>query len=204
PKYFQKTCIELCRYLYMQVWYKALMVFLNMIYITEWQVQSFLIKGTENKKASNVSTKREETRNMTFPANNVAVKVHQLNQIFVSSEVVDKLHSNTLQKNNNIDKRNEQGNHGNSMFLTEIETSEVFEIISQLKPNKSHGYDGIHPKVVKELAPQISNVLCHLLNVTLETGDEETNAIESTFEIVDPDSRGIKRGISDARSVLND
>jgi hypothetical protein len=33
---------------------------------------------------------------------------------------------------------------------------------------------------------------------------EETNATESTFEIVHPDSRGIKRGISDARSVLND
>jgi hypothetical protein len=29
------------------------------------------------------------------------------------------------------------------MFLTEIETSEVFEIISQLKPNKSHSYDGV-------------------------------------------------------------
>ena len=36
-----------------------------------------------------------------------------------------------------------EGNHGNSMFLTEIETSEVFEIISQRKPNKSHGYDGV-------------------------------------------------------------
>jgi hypothetical protein len=56
------------------------------------------------------------------------------------------------------------------MFLTEIETSEVFEIISQLKPNKSHGYDGIHPKVIKEIAPQISNVLCHIFNLTFETG----------------------------------
>jgi hypothetical protein len=56
------------------------------------------------------------------------------------------------------------------MFLTEIETSEVFEIISQLKPNKSHGYDGIHPKVIKEIAPQISNGLCHIFNLTFETG----------------------------------
>ena len=39
---------------------------------------------------------------------------------------------------------------------------------------------------------------------TSGTGDEETNATESTFEIDDPDSRGIKRDISDARRVLND
>jgi uncharacterized protein (UPF0371 family) len=56
------------------------------------------------------------------------------------------------------------------MFLTDIETSEVFEIISQLKPNKSHGYDGIHPKVIKEITPQISNVPCHIFNLTFETG----------------------------------
>ena len=43
-------------------------------------------------------------------------------------------------KNSNDFKKYLNTNYVNSMFITEIKTSEVLEIMRQLKPNKSHGY----------------------------------------------------------------
>ncbi|CAB4026300.1 Hypothetical predicted protein, partial [Paramuricea clavata] len=73
-------------------------------------------------------------------------------------------------KNSNDFKKYLNTNYVNSVFITEIKTSEVLEIMRQLKPNKSHGYDEIHPRVIKEIAPQISTVLCHIFNLTFKTG----------------------------------
>jgi hypothetical protein len=56
------------------------------------------------------------------------------------------------------------------MFLSEIKSSEVEQITSHLKANKSHGHDEIHPKVIKEVGYKISTVLCHIFNQSFKTG----------------------------------
>jgi hypothetical protein len=45
-----------------------------------------------------------------------------------------------------------------SLFLTRIKTSELDKIIRELCPQKSAGYDGIHPKVIKDMGTCISSV----------------------------------------------
>ena len=51
------------------------------------------------------------------------------------------------------------------MLLKEIETKEIKEIIEQIKPNSK-----IHPKVIKQTAPYINKILCHIFNSTIQTG----------------------------------
>ena len=68
-------------------------------------------------------------------------------------------------------KKHLDGNYTNSLFLSEIKSSEVEQITSHLKANKSHGHDEIHPKVIKEVGYKIySTVLCHIFNQSFKTG----------------------------------
>ena len=46
----------------------------------------------------------------------------------------------------------------------------VLETLQSLKPSKSPGPDGLHPKVLLEIAAQIANPLCIMFRASLQTG----------------------------------
>ena len=47
---------------------------------------------------------------------------------------------------------------------------EIARIITSLKPKNSSGHDGISSKLLKCLNPSISNVVCTIINKSLESG----------------------------------
>lgn len=57
-----------------------------------------------------------------------------------------------------------------SMFLTPPTTREVQTIIKSLRNSTAPGHDNIGPKVTKRLAPALSDLIVHLLNVIFTTG----------------------------------
>ena len=56
------------------------------------------------------------------------------------------------------------------MFITPTDTEEILSIAALLKPNASHGYDSISPKVVRKCISHIGNSLCDIFNKSLRSG----------------------------------
>ena len=57
-----------------------------------------------------------------------------------------------------------------SMFLTPVCEREIKKELENLDPSKSCGHDNIMPKVVKQLATELSEPLSHIINLTFSTG----------------------------------
>ena len=47
---------------------------------------------------------------------------------------------------------------------------EIYEIINKLGSNKSPGYDGIHPGLIKKVANEILSPLSIVFNISISTG----------------------------------
>jgi hypothetical protein len=58
----------------------------------------------------------------------------------------------------------------NSMFWTPVTSEEVMQLISSLSPTKSSGDSGITPKVLKEVAGNVTEPLAHIFNTSLNFG----------------------------------
>ena len=58
----------------------------------------------------------------------------------------------------------------NSIFIESVTVTELFNLLSVLKCNKSAGPDGISAKLLKENADLFCVPLCHLYNLSLNTG----------------------------------
>jgi len=58
----------------------------------------------------------------------------------------------------------------NSMYVEEVTTSEIFNLIMSLKGNKSSGPDGISCRLIKENAHLLSEPLCYMFNMSLFSG----------------------------------
>ena len=61
-------------------------------------------------------------------------------------------------------------NYKESMFLEPITIDEIETEITNMKQNKSPGYDNISSKIIKLTAKNISESLTHILNTTFLTG----------------------------------
>ena len=57
-----------------------------------------------------------------------------------------------------------------SMYLYPVTVDEVKQIVSNLKPKKSSGYDGISNNVLKELSHEILTHLTIIINESFKTG----------------------------------
>lgn len=57
-----------------------------------------------------------------------------------------------------------------SMFMPPCLPQDVKVIIAKLKNTNSVGHDGISTKVIKSVSDQICHHLCHIINLTIETG----------------------------------
>ena len=63
-----------------------------------------------------------------------------------------------------------KGNFSSSIFFNPVVSSNVVEIVSKFDSNKSPGYDGIHPKVLKRSISAIAEPLCNIINFALAKG----------------------------------
>eukprot|EP00795_Rhopilema_esculentum_P002140 gene2140-17727_t len=59
---------------------------------------------------------------------------------------------------------------GSVLIDMDITEQMVLETLQSLKPSKSPGPDGLHPKVLREIAAQIANPLCIMFRASLQTG----------------------------------
>ena len=57
-----------------------------------------------------------------------------------------------------------------SLFFTPCTSEEVLKITSSLKPSTSSGVDGISSNLLKQIIPEIIDVLIHIFNCSLSTG----------------------------------
>ena len=51
----------------------------------------------------------------------------------------------------------------------------ISKLLSNLDSSKAAGPDELKPKILKELAPNISPILCFIFNKSLETGVDPTD-----------------------------
>ena len=58
----------------------------------------------------------------------------------------------------------------NETSSCDITPSKVEKLLNKLKPSKSPGPDGLHPRVLKELSSTLCNPLCLLFNTSLNSG----------------------------------
>ena len=58
-----------------------------------------------------------------------------------------------------------------SLFFTPCTSEEVLKITSSLKPSTSSGVDGISSNLLKQIIPEIIDVLIHIFNCSLSTGN---------------------------------
>ena len=58
----------------------------------------------------------------------------------------------------------------NSFFLNPVSTNETLSKLQNIKPNKAHGPDRVHPRFVKDIAPYIAYPLTHIINQSIATG----------------------------------
>ena len=63
-----------------------------------------------------------------------------------------------------------KGHYKDSMFLTPVCEREIMKELENFDPSKSCGHDNIMPKVVKQLATELSEPLSHIINLTFSTG----------------------------------
>ena len=54
--------------------------------------------------------------------------------------------------------------------ISPIEEDQVFKLLSKLNISKASGIDTLCPRLLKLAAPMIYKPLCHLINVSIETG----------------------------------
>ena len=58
----------------------------------------------------------------------------------------------------------------NSLFFTPVIKSEIYDLVTSFKNNKSPGVDGINTGLVKYVISHISDPLCHIFNLSLSKG----------------------------------
>ena len=116
-----------------------------------------------NKKKTNKGLLKESVgNNPTEIINDPSKITNTFNEYFVtraSHKNKDKTFDNYL-----------TNNYKESMFLEPITIDEIETEITNMKQNKSPGYDNISSKIIKLTAKNISESLTHILNTTFLTG----------------------------------
>ena len=60
--------------------------------------------------------------------------------------------------------------NGDSMLIEPTSAHEILNVVSELRSNKAAGFDEIAPRVVKSVVANIAVALCHLFNLSFQTG----------------------------------
>lgn len=89
--------------------------------------------------------------------------------------------------------------NANSLFLHPINQEEVFEVIRSLRNTPSVGHDEVPVKLIKHIAPYITEPLCYIINICFQTGvfpeDLKCARIKPVFK------KGDKSNISNYRPI---
>ena len=72
----------------------------------------------------------------------------------------------------------------NNMDITLIPECDVAKKLHDLKTNKSPGPDGFHPRILKEVGPQICSMLTKLYNLSIESGQIPDDWKLSTVSVI--------------------
>ena len=70
------------------------------------------------------------------------------------------------------------------MDITLIPECDVAKKLHDLKTNKSPGPDGLHPRILKEVGPQICSMLTKLYNLSIESGQIPDDWKLSTVSVI--------------------
>ena len=125
-------------------------------------------------KELSINRKRKDTVSSTeFKKDNERITdkreiVNRFNEYFVNvgANLAKKITANT----NLSFKSYLKGNYMDSMLLTPVCEQEIKKELENLDPSKSCGHDNIMPKIVKQLATELSEPLSHIINLTFSTG----------------------------------
>ena len=143
-------------------------------YERQFEITNGNIKQTWQPINDVLNRKKKETENVTeFKTDNEPVTdrreiVNRFNDYFVN--VGPNLAKKIAASANLSFKDYLKGSYMHSMLLSPVCEQEVKTELEHLDPSKSCGYDNIMPRVVKQLASELSEPLSHIINLTLTTG----------------------------------
>lgn len=104
-------------------------------------------------------TKTQETLDICNIFNNHYSSIGHKLATQISSNILGKMH---VKENIKVPE--------NSLFLKNVNQTEVLNTIRELKPEAAPGLDGITSRVLKEIANEICSPIAYLVNLVIETG----------------------------------
>ena len=128
-----------------------------------WKLVNEVINRKKRNTVSSAEFKKDNER-----ISDEREVVNRFNEYFVNvgANLAKKITANT----NSTFKSYLKGNYMESMLLTPVCEQEIKKELENLDPSKSCGHDNIMPKVVKQLATELSEPLSHIINLTFSTG----------------------------------
>ena len=93
------------------------------------------------------------------------------NEYFVSIglKLQNKIHNGRVGQDQSVNQWL-KGHFPSSMYFRLVTINDVIDIVKTLECNKSPGYDGIHPRVLKRSIFVIAKPLCNIINLAIESG----------------------------------
>jgi Reverse transcriptase (RNA-dependent DNA polymerase)/Endonuclease-reverse transcriptase len=95
----------------------------------------------------------------------------------------------------NLDQVRQINNMPNMQFYL----NDIFEKLSKLKIDKSPGPDSIHPRILKEVAPQITGALKIIFDLSISTGELPEDWKRSIVSVIH--KKGSKSNVSNYRPI---
>ena len=119
-----------------------------------------------------LKSKNEKTLPSTFIVNNNRITDQQaianhFNDFF---STIGKHQSDKIEKMDTNYKRHLIQNHRKSFFMTPVTPGDVINASKHLKSKTSQGVDNISSKLVKSIIGEIASPLCHIFNLSLQSG----------------------------------
>ena len=144
------------------------------IYIAKKQANSKYIKNSKNISKATWRVIDQEIGNIYTPNDITQIKNKDTNQILTNPYLIaNKFNEYFINQTNSINNTICNTNNNNlsqSIYLTPVDSNDIKKYIMTLKSTKSEGYDNICTNVIKCCKNEISLVLAHLVNLSLEHG----------------------------------
>ena len=133
-----------------------------------WGIIKEVISGKDKNKKTNIEQLvicDDGTNKVVTSDEDIA---DELNNYFVSigSKLAEKIPTVNLDFEDYLNRRNEK-----SFFWKPIKETEVYDNLNALDTKKSHGYDKLSVRLIKDAIPYIVAPLTYIFNLSLEKGE---------------------------------